>query len=393
MKKKRTTKKMSLKKLMYILLSIFLFALIGSCTSEKELIPAQYKEPVLSKTYIDQAEINSTFSVQFIDVGQADAALVECDGKYMLIDGGNKGDSSKIYSILSQKEIKKLDIVVGTHAHEDHIGGLPGALNYATADLVLCSTMEYDSKAFKDFKKYADLNGNGIIVPKTGDTYKLGSAEVAVISVNAGEHVNDSSIMLKITYRDTSFIFTGDGEHEAEQMAINSGIDLNANVLKVGHHGSETSTSYYFLREIMPEYAVISVGKDNSYGHPTEKTLSKLKDAEVKTFRTDLQGDILCTSDGKQVSCEVSKNPDADTLTANNQIIQEPVNNNTNQSTPVLQPNEETSTSDNQQTRVWIPRSGKKYHSNPNCSKMKNPSEVSIDEAISRGYTPCKKCY
>lgn len=328
---------------------------------------------------------DSTFSIQFIDVGQADAALIECDGHYMLIDGGNKADSNIIYSVLKTAQVKKLDIVVGTHAHEDHIGGLPGAFNYTKADLTLCPVTTYDSQVFKDFQKYADKNGGGLKIPKVGDTYPLGSATVTILGVNGSTETNNTSIVLRIDYGKTSFLFTSDAEREAEQVILNSKMDLAATVLKVGHHGSETSTSYPFLREVMPQYAVISVGKDNSYGHPTEAALSRLRDAGVQVFRTDLQGDIFCTSDGEKVTFEVTKNADANTLgtAAPTQETQSPTK---ETKAPETKP-------EVKEQMVWIPKSGKKYHSNPSCSNMKNPTQVSVATALARGFTPCKKCY
>ncbi len=248
-----------------------------------------------------------SFSIRFINVGQADAALVECNGHYMLIDGGNKDDSDKMYSILKECNIEQLDIVVATHVHEDHIGGIPGALNYAKADLVLCPVKSSDSDVFEDFKKYAKENG-GIKVPKAGKEYNLGDAVVQILGVNTvKEDENNSSIVLKIVYEDTSFLFTGDAGRDVEQELIESEVDLSATVLKVGHHGSSESTSHEFLRKVSPDYSIISAGKDNPYEHPTDETLETLSQLGGTVFRTDLQGDIYCTSDGMVVTFATDK--------------------------------------------------------------------------------------
>ena len=208
--------------------------------------------------------------------------------------------------------------------------------------------------------------------------------------MNSASDVNDTSIVLRIDYGQTSFLFTGDAERAAEQALLNSGANLGATVLKVGHHGSDTSTTYPFLREIMPTYAVVSVGKGNVYGHPTADTLSRLRDADVKTYRTDLQGDIYCTSDGKKVTFRVTKNADADVFGG--------IGNNSTQPTEdATEPTSTTAPAKDEDTTgggmVWIPKSGKKYHSHPNCSGMKGPSKVTKSEAERRGYTPCKKCW
>lgn len=337
---------------------------------------------------------NSTFTVRFIDVGQADAALIECDGHYMLIDGGNKGDSNLIYTVLKNSGVSYLDIVVGTHAHEDHIGGLSGAFNYASAGLTLCPVAFYDSDAFEDFAKYAIQKGNGITIPSVGDTYSLGSATVSILGLNAGSDTNDTSIVLKVQYGETSFLFTGDAEREAEQVILNSGVDLFSTVLKVGHHGSDTSTTYPFLREIMPMYAVISVGKGNSYDHPTDNTLSRLRDADVTVFRTDLHGDIVFASDGETVTVTTNKSAlEEDVMTPGGSTIGTPpdvTHGSKTEQRKGTQPSE---------TDYVVNINTGKFHY-PSCSSVKKMKESNKmfytgmrDDLISQGFSPCGNCH
>jgi competence protein ComEC len=254
-------------------------------------------------------DLGDGFTVYFIDVGQADSALIVSDGATMLIDGGNVADSGLVYTFLKDHGVSHLDYIVCTHAHEDHVGGLAGALNYATADVALAPVTENDTKAFKNFVKYLNEQGVSITIPKPSGTFKLDGANVKILGpINSSDEPNNTSIVMKITYGTTSFLFTGDAERAEEADILEAGYDLSATVLKVGHHGSCTSTTYPFLREIMPQYAVISCETGNSYGHPHEETLSKLRDADVTLYRTDLQGTITCTSDGKTVSFTTEKN-------------------------------------------------------------------------------------
>lgn len=324
----------------------------------------------------------SSFAIHFIDVGQADAALVLCDGMSMLIDGGNVEDSSLMYTYLKKLGITKLDYVIGTHAHEDHIGGIAGALNYASVDKVYCPVTSYSSKAFNSFVKAVRKHGSSITVPDPGDRFSLGSANCQILGVNSTDDTNNSSIVLRITYGNTSFLFTGDAEREAENIILDRGYDISCDVLKVGHHGSSTSTSYLWLRQAAPKYAVISVGKGNSYGHPTEEVLSRLRDADVKTYRTDLQGDIICTSDGQNVRFQVSRNENADTFGG--------IGGNSTQAT---QPS-----GDTQSRHYVLNTTSMKFH-DPDCSSAKRISDKNRkdyqgtrDELLDQGYDPCGNC-
>ena len=269
--------------------------------------PAPTPTPVPTPTPTPEEPVK--LRVDFIDVGQADSALIRCGGQAMLIDGGNAADSSLLVSYLKSQGVEHLDYMVCTHAHEDHVGGLSGPLNTSTVGRVFCPVTEYDSKAFSSFVKYTGAQGLEVTVPAPGDTFALGSALVTVLGPVADyDNTNDTSIVLRVDFGETSFLFTGDMERTAEADLLEAGCKLDATVLKVGHHGSETSTSYPFLREVMPEYAVISVGEDNTYGHPTEAALSRLYDAGVTVYRTDRQGTVTAVSDGKSVTFTTKKN-------------------------------------------------------------------------------------
>lgn len=322
---------------------------------------------------------SGSFTIHFIDVGQADSALVTCDGHSMLIDGGNADDSNLVYSVLQRETDGHLDYVVGTHAHEDHIGGLSGAFEADTADVTFCPVTEYDSKAFRNFKTRADERGGGITIPAVGDTFTLGEASVTVVAVNSvPEDTNNTSIVIRIVYGDTSFLFTGDAEQETEEKILESGQNIESTVLKVGHHGSSTSTSQAFLDAVSPTYAVISCGKDNSYGHPHSETLAKLASAGVEVLRTDELGDIYCTSDGSEVTFSYGEyHKDADTSAAE---IEEPQQPDTISETYILNTN------------------SRKFH-RPDCSSASQISDANRDEytgtreeLIEQGYTPCGYC-
>ena len=259
--------------------------------------------------------IQHGLKVHFIDVGQADAALLISGDSAMLIDGGNVEDSSRIYSYLDRLGISHLDYIVGTHAHEDHMGGLSGALQKASVGVIYAPRTENDAKFYQSFKSKVASAGKSITHPDSGTSFNLGSCSVELYcpTYENEDDLNNTSIITKVVCGDTSFLFTGDAEYSEEHDILSQGYDLSATVLKAGHHGSDTSSSYQFLREVMPEYVVISVGKGNQYGHPDEDALSRFRDAGAKVYRTDLQGDIIVESNGKDITVTTARNENIET--------------------------------------------------------------------------------
>ena len=316
---------------------------------------------------------NAPLQVHFIDVGQALSVLVECDGQFMLYDGGNVDDGSLVVSYLQQQGVEELQYVFCSHAHEDHVGGLAAALAYFPAHHVYAPVTEAETKCFRDFVKYTQQQGLAVEVPAAGTVWQLGSATVTQLGpVAQYSDTNDTSLVLRLDYGSTSFLLTGDMEADAERDLVNTGANLKADVLQVGHHGSSTSTSYIFLNSVLPEMGVISCGVNNKYGHPHEETLSILRDAGVDVYRTDLLGTITIGSDGRNYTVGTEHTAtDAQ-----------------------LNPTDPAASGTAQQGYIGNVNS-KKFHlpSCPNLPAEKNQILFSgYDEAVAAGYTPCGTC-
>ena len=375
-----------------VLLCICMLLCICSCTNKATQITketngtAQTESVTKTATPKDTTDYSEhSFAVHYIDVGQGDAALVVCDDKTMLIDGGKPHASSIIYTYLKNLNIDYLDYIVASHADDDHIGGLSAPLAKMKVGNVLAPETEADTRSYESLKNKTAEQGLTIAHPKPGESLDFGSSKIEFYGpiTESESDRNNGSIVMKIIYGDTSFLFTGDAEREEEQEILNAGYDLSATVLKVGHHGSKNSTTYPFLREIMPKYAMISVG-DNNYGHPTEDTLSRLRDADVKVYRTDIQGDIIAISDGKTVTITTKKNENAQT------------NPTENEKSTTAQSSENAV---NQEICEYIGNANTKKFHYPECgavSQMKEKNKVYLnctrDEAIKDGYTPCGRC-
>jgi competence protein ComEC len=250
-------------------------------------------------------------SIHFVDVGQADCILVHTPGGHnMLVDAGNNADADAVTTYLSRQGVKKVDVLVGTHPHEDHIGGLDVVIKQFQTGKIYMPKVSTNTKTFRDVLLAIKDKGLKISSPIPGNTIDLDPAvQVKALAPNSSkyEDLNNYSIVLKVIYGKTSFLLTGDAERESEKEMLAKGYDLKVDLLKVGHHGSSSSTSAAFLRAVAPKYAIISVGADNKYGHPSQTTIKRLQRAGVKIYRTDINGTIVATSDGNKISIKSQK--------------------------------------------------------------------------------------
>ena len=252
------------------------------------------------------AKVKENFSVSFIDVGQADSVLIRNGNYNMLIDAGNNEDGEKLVNYFKSLGIEEFTYVFATHPHEDHIGGMDDIINNFKIDNYYMSNKLSTTKTFMDVLDALDGRNLKYTVPNKGDTLKFGDANIKVIYPGDDKsNINDSSIVLKITYGKNSFLLTGDATSNVERKIYNE--DIKSDVLKVAHHGSSYSSIDVFLDKVKPYYAVISVGKNNIYNHPSNKTLEKLNKRNIKVYRTDLDGTIVFISDGDNLSVKALK--------------------------------------------------------------------------------------
>ncbi len=312
-------------------------------------------------------------TVHFIDVGQGDCELITLNGHSMLIDGGNVGDGKDIVNYIRRLGINSLDYIFATHAHEDHIGGLDDVIEAFPVGVIYSPVDTYPGKCFEYFKKAADKRC-GITLCRGGSSLNFADAFIDVLwpyTPENEDNPNNTSIVLKLIYGKASFLFTGDIEHDVESELVASGEDLSANVLKVAHHGSSSSTRYLFLRSVMPQFAVISCGTGNDYGHPHKETLEILEQAKIRTYRTDKVGTVVISTDGTDITVNCG----------DTSVVEK-----AQQATPAL---------GNTDAAVIGNKKSKKYHM-PDCASL--PAEDnrvyfdSVTDAEKDGYSPCGSC-
>lgn len=265
-----------------------------------------------SGVYTPAVPEDGEISVSFIDVGKADATFVTAEGYNVLIDAGVSKDAEEITTFLDRYDIDSLDLVIASHGDADHIGGMTSILNTYEVDKFLmydvADKYESDTKIYNLMLDTLEENNIDITYAQAGDTFNFGSMVVKVISPDHEyKDSNDDSVVVKITYGETDFLFTGDASQEVEEYLLKTNADLDCEVLKVSHHGSKTATTSEFLEAVDPEIAIVPVG-ENIYNLPNVEVINRLKNYDdLEMYRSDYHGNITVTSDGKEITVDTEK--------------------------------------------------------------------------------------
>lgn len=373
----------------FLSLTAVISALLLSSCSAKANTNQAYLPEAENDTIYTTVGLNDELRVSFIDVGQGDSEFIELpNGETMLIDAGTNETGKNVVDYIKSLGYTSINYVVGTHPHEDHIGGLDDVIKTFDIGSIYMPKITADTKTFEDVLDAAESKNLMINTAKSGvsimNTEDL-SVKFLAPTLDSYENTNDYSAVVKVVYGDTSYLFTGDAEEFSESLITD---DVNADVLKVGHHGSSTSTSTEFLKKVSPSSAVISCGKDNSYGHPHSETLQKLADIGTAVYRTDELGTIVSVSDGKTITFDTNNTAGVPVTSQNTEASNNAAANNTASNTPS---SEETGIT------YVLNTNSKKIHLTE-CSSVNQISDKNkgytdnYDEAIKEGYTPCKVC-
>ena len=292
------------------LMKFLLIIVIAICTY---LYETYFEEPTANPEieYRQEEAVRidpNNLIIHFVDVGQGDCILISKNNEHVLIDAGNNEDGPLLVEYFKELGIKKFKYIIGTHAHEDHIGGIDNIIKNFELGHYYMPDVVTTTKTFEDVLDALLIKEKSFETPNIGDKFKLSDTEFEVLYLgNDKSDLNNTSIVLKLIYKNTSYLFMGDATSIVERILINEGKDLDSDVLKVGHHGSQYSSTAAFLKQVTPSYAVIQVGQDNEYDHPKQITLDKLEKINSLTYRTDKHGTIILTSDGDNITFETIK--------------------------------------------------------------------------------------
>lgn len=388
-----------------VLVAMLFLVLASGCTAADtslEDMDAASGQDKIAGTELGE---DGTLTVTFLDVGQGNAVLVEQDGEYMLIDGGDREYSSFVVSYLKEQGVDEFAYVIASHYDADHLNGIVGALNVFPCKLVLAPDYTADSRVYTSFLDVIEERDIELVYPAVGDTYTLGGAEFTVVCPDSYDALdaNDNSVGVRLTYGETSFLICGDAGTGVEREMIESGIALDSDVYLASHHGSSGSSSLEFLQAVGPEAVVISAGRDNPYGHPTAEVLENIQSVEAALYRTDLQGTLTAVSDGSAVTWNVA----ACTDYRDGEILEAagvPEETAAGADAEAAGVPEESEPSDpaagtvNGQAEYVMNRNTKKFHL-PSCASVSDISPENKayftgnrEELIAAGYEPCKRC-
>lgn len=283
-------------------------------------IPKNRKEQIVEDIIQEFSDVDGTLEMHVIDVGQADCILIIQDDVVMLVDAGTMSSADKVVNYLKSLNITKIDVLVATHQHHDHIGGMSKIIDNFEIGVIYMldlSKEKIDTKSYNSFisaiEEWSKQEENNVLFAKDeeGDLreFELGQANVRFIAPTGNRYIikNNYSIVMKITFGKTSILLAADAEKKSEMEMLNSGYNLKADVLKIGHHGSNSSTTENFLNAVEPTYAILSVGKDNDYGYPDRQVMNRFKERKIPVYRTDESGTIIMITDGENI--EFNTNP------------------------------------------------------------------------------------
>lgn len=333
-------------------------------------------------------------SVYYISTGNSDCILISDNGHYAIIDGADNDDEQFLVDYLNHFNIKQLDYLILTHPDADHAGGLDAVVKNFTVKQVFVGNGNAETKTYKDFITSCMNKQLQPSVPMPNQTFILGNGSFQFFNqTSQHDNVNDNSLVALYTIGSNKFLFMGDSGKEVEATLPLDKIG-KVDVLKVGHHGSKSSSSDAFIKAVSPKNAVICCGKDNKYGHPHQETLDVLSKNNITTYRTDLNGTVIATSDGKNVTVavknavtqdKISKSPNGTSGSENTSKSTTPTITNDKPSTTL-------DSSNNQSQTVYVTKTGKKYHQDGCSSLSKSKIAMSKEDAVAKGYEPCSKC-